>query len=224
MQQQPAFVSREIDSPFIYRAWEARFTSDGELHVAADGTWDIVFSRLHDKVTCSITGPNTRPVTYSYYAGQWALGLQFREGVYLPGFPAREVINTIRPVQGGNGMVQIKGHDFDIPRLDEVEEFVDSLYRHGLLARDVVVEQTLQKGTASAPMRSVQRHFTNTTGIPLSRHKQIQRAQEAARLLRSGTTITEVTHICGYYDQAHLTRSLKQLLGKTPQQLRNLPE
>lgn len=220
MQSDP-FISRESNSPFIYRVWEAHFSSEGELTVTADGTWDIVFSRYKGKTTCSITGPTTGVVTYSYHAGQWALGMQFREGVYLPSLPASEVINATRPLAADNAKILLEGHSFVVPDYDGVEDFVDQLYHQKLIARDVVIERALEKGDVQVPKRSVQRHFTGTTGIPLSRHKQIQRAQKAAKLLRNGTTIADVVVECGYYDQAHLTKSLKQFLGATPEQIRH---
>lgn len=216
-----AFISRLSDSPFIRQVWQAQFTGDGQLSVTADGTWDIVFSEHNDKVTCLITGPTTKVNTYNYYKNQWALGIQFKEGTYLLGMPAREVINANRSVAAEQGTISLKGHVFTVPTYENAEQFVQQLCNFKLLARDVVIEQTLQKKDTTTPVRSIQRHFIATTGIPLSRHQQIMRAQKAAQLLRIGMAITAVVHECGYYDQAHLNRSIKQFLGTTPQRLRS---
>ena len=62
--------------------------------------------------------------------------------------------------------------------------------------------------------RSVQRHFLLATGMTHRTYRQIQRARYAAGLLRSGASIAEAVHQAGYYDQAHLTRSLTRLIGR----------
>ena len=45
---------------------------------------------------------------------------------------------------------------------------------------------------------------------------QIERARRATLLLRQGKSILDVVFETGYYDQAHLTRSLKYYIGQTP--------
>ena len=52
-----------------------------------------------------------------------------------------------------------------------------------------------------------------------SRFRQIERARHAVHLLRSGSSILDVVHEVGYFDQAHLTRSLRHLIGQTPLKL-----
>ncbi|MGH7511433.1 MAG: helix-turn-helix domain-containing protein [Gemmatimonadales bacterium] len=64
--------------------------------------------------------------------------------------------------------------------------------------------------------RTVQRHFLLATGMTHRTWRQIQRARHAAVLLRSGASIAEAVHQAGYYDQAHLTRSLTRRIGTTP--------
>ena len=65
-------------------------------------------------------------------------------------------------------------------------------------------------------VRSVQRHFRRTTGMTQGQFRQIQRARLATNLLRDGAPILDTVHEAGYFDQAHLTRSLKVLIGQTP--------
>jgi AraC-like DNA-binding protein len=64
--------------------------------------------------------------------------------------------------------------------------------------------------------RSVQRHFRRTTGMTHGLFRQIERARHATILLRDGASILDTVHEAGYFDQAHLTRSLKVLIGETP--------
>ena len=44
----------------------------------------------------------------------------------------------------------------------------------------------------------------------------IARARHAARRLRAGAAVADVVCEAGYYDQPHLTRSLRRLIGHTP--------
>ena len=46
--------------------------------------------------------------------------------------------------------------------------------------------------------------------------RQIERARYTTNLLREGVSIVDAVHLAGYFDQAHLTRSLKHLIGQTP--------
>ncbi len=214
-------IKRTSDSPFIKSVWQLYFDTEGEVTVTADGTWDIVFGKLGGIWACTITGPTNHTVTYPYSNGQEALGITLWEGTYMPGMPARQVINAGRALTTERGVVLIQGIEFDIPTFETAEAFVDQLYERGLLARDPVVEKTLDDDNAFMSARSVQRHFVQTTGLPLSRHQQIARAQKAAALIRGGMALKDVAQECGYFDQAHMNRSLKQILGVTPQQIKD---
>jgi len=46
--------------------------------------------------------------------------------------------------------------------------------------------------------------------------RQIERARYATNLLREGLSILDVISSVGYFDQAHLTRSLGRFIGETP--------
>ncbi len=214
-------IKRPSKSPFIKWVFQVNYETDGEVTVTADGTWDIIFTKVGDELKCVITGPTNHTVTFPYYQGQEDIVIQFQEGVYMLGMPAREIINASRTLLTQRGVVVIRGITFEIPTYDTAEVFVGELYRHGLLARDAMVKQILSEDTSSIPRRSVQRHFLQSTGIPLNRHQQIARAQKAARLIRQGMPLIEVAQECGYFDQAHMNRSIKQILGVTPQQIKD---
>lgn len=49
--------------------------------------------------------------------------------------------------------------------------------------------------------------------------RQIERARYATTLLQQGLSIPDVVYDAGYFDQPHLTRSLKRYIGQTPAQL-----
>ena len=65
-------------------------------------------------------------------------------------------------------------------------------------------------------MRSAQRRFVRATGITYAAYRTIERARIRRTCCARGFPIIDVAHRAGYYDQPHLTRSLKYLIGQTP--------
>jgi AraC-like DNA-binding protein len=49
--------------------------------------------------------------------------------------------------------------------------------------------------------------------------QQIERARSAVSLLERGTPISNTAFELGYFDQAHLSNSLKRFMGRTPAQI-----
>ena len=113
----------------------------------------------------------------------------------------------------------LSGTTWEYPDFENAETFVRRLARSGVVARDPAVEAALQTQTQALSTRSVQRHFRHTTGMTHGRVRQIERARFATTLLRQGISIRDTVHEAGYFDQAHLTRSLRQLIGQTPTQI-----
>ena len=70
-------------------------------------------------------------------------------------------------------------------------------------------------------IRTVQRRVLQATGLTHTAVRQIARARYATILLKGGTSILDTVEQAGYFDQAHLTRSLKRLIGQTPTQIAN---
>jgi methylphosphotriester-DNA--protein-cysteine methyltransferase len=65
----------------------------------------------------------------------------------------------------------------------------------------------------------VQRRYVQETGLTRRMIHQIERARTAMSLLQGGRSILDTVHEAGYYDQPHLTRSLRRFLGQTPAEL-----
>jgi len=65
----------------------------------------------------------------------------------------------------------------------------------------------------------VRHRFLRATGLTRGRIRQIERAQSAAALLQRGRPISDAVYEVGYYDQPHLTQSLKQWVGHPPAQI-----
>lgn len=118
-----------------------------------------------------------------------------------------------RPPSGWGGEV------WQYPTYENAETFVDWLVQAGLLVRDPLVEEALQGYRTDLTPRSVQYHFLQALGIPQSMVRQIERARYATCLLQQGVSIPDTIWQAGYYDQPHLTRSLKYFIGETPTDL-----
>jgi methylphosphotriester-DNA--protein-cysteine methyltransferase len=97
---------------------------------------------------------------------------------------------------------------------------VARLARAGLLVHDPRISGALAGDPGALSRRSAQRHFLLATGMTRQAYQQIQRARYAAGLLRAGMGVVEAVHRAGYFDQAHLTRSLGRLIGETPGRIR----
>jgi AraC-like DNA-binding protein len=117
------------------------------------------------------------------------------------------------------GSFWLDGSAWQVPDYETADTFVARLVRAGLLAVDPTVPAALRGELAHASARTVQRRFLAATGVTPTAARQIERARYAALLLMRGDSIADVTHEAGYFDQPHLTRSLKRLVGQTPAEL-----
>src|SRR5262249_42490676 len=113
---------------------------------------------------------------------------------------------------------------WEYPEFENAEIFVKRLVRKGLIALDPTVDSELQRQPREVSIRSAQRHFLQATGISYSAIRQIERARYATNLLTQGVSILDTVYQAGFFDQAHLTRSLKYLIGQTPAQIMRAEE
>jgi methylphosphotriester-DNA--protein-cysteine methyltransferase len=110
----------------------------------------------------------------------------------------------------------LQGASWEHPTFENAEAFVARLARAGVIARDDSVAAVLDGDPRTLSSRSIQRRFINVCGMSHTALRQIERARSAARLLTRGVSISEAQYQAGFYDQAHLTRSLKRYVGITP--------
>jgi AraC-like DNA-binding protein len=97
---------------------------------------------------------------------------------------------------------------------------VERLVREGVLARDPVVgaASTGRPPQGLSP-RTLRHRFLRATGLAQGAVLQVERANRAAAHLRRGVPIPDVIHEAGYFDQSHMTRSLKRWVGRTPDRI-----
>jgi AraC-like DNA-binding protein len=216
--------TRRADSPsaarFIARIERVDYSA-AVLDVARpDGTWDLVFRQGSCGLMVLQTGQTDHAVPLRGEAGERYFNIAFRPEVYMPRRPGAGMANQghVHALAGPRHCV-IDGQRLELPTFDNAEQFVMALARHGLLEVDRLVQRAGQAGWQRVDDRSLQRHSAHVTGLSPKKLQQIVRADAAMSLLQQGLCPADVAAQLGYTDQAHLTHSLRRILGMTPGQV-----
>lgn len=217
--------TRRADSPsaarFIARIEQVDYTVAAPDAARPDGTWDLVFREGRDGLMVLQTGQTDRVVPLRGEAGERYLNIAFRPEVYMPRRPGAGMANQghLHALAGPRHCV-IDGQRLALPTFENAEQFVMALARHGLIEVDRLVQRAGQAGWQGVDDRSLQRHSAHVTGLSPKKLQQIVRADAALALLQQGLRPADVAAQLGYTDQAHLTHSLRRILGVTPGQVR----
>jgi len=216
------FDERPSDSPLVERIWRCRSERDGPFLSIAMSHWELVITRHQGLTTLTVRGPETKATPlYCSTDGEW-IGIRFRLGTVMPHLPASQLVDgTVHLPEAGARSFWLQGAAWHFPDYENADTFVGRLVRDGLLVRDPVVDAALHGQLRDLTLRTAQRHFLRTSGLTHSAMRQIERARFATTLLQQGIPILEVAHKTGYFDQPHLTRSLKHYIGQTPEQVRD---
>ena len=213
---------RPSDSPFVERVWRCHSEGAAPFLSIAASRCELVVSRLEGKITVTVRGPETRarPLGDCPGDGEW-LGILLKLGTFLPQLPSRTLVDAgVELPTVSRNSFWLFGSVWQPPDYDNADTFVDWLVRKGLLAHDPVVDAALEGHLQDHDLRTIQRHFLRVTGLTQSAVRQIERARYATYLLQQGVSILDTVLEAGYFDQPHLTRSLKCLIGQTPVQIR----
>lgn len=220
-----SFEERLSDSLLIEQIWRSSSTTSGPFISTANVYWMMVVCRYRGKTNVTVRGPETLATTA--YALQHGfndetsyLGIVFKPGVFMPHLPPGIVADrndVILPEAAGKSF-WLYGSTWEFPTFDNVDTFITRLMRTDMLVQDPVVTAALQGQAAGLTQRAIQKRFVRATGISHNAFRQIQRANEAARMLQQGTSILDTVYSLGYFDQSHLSRSLKRFMGQTPAQ------
>jgi AraC-like DNA-binding protein len=215
------YEERTSTSRFVDVVWHTIDTSDGIYVASADARWDMIFTVHGRGHRVLLSGPSSQPTLVHYTSGNRNLGIRFAAGAYFTHVPVESMRDrTIELSMPSLTTFVLDGTRWPFPGIDDdlVDALVESFGERGLLAHDDVVDSALAGRPVGLSTRSVERHFTHTTGMSPQRVRQIARAREAVGRLQHGAGIAEVAHALGYADQSHLTRDLKRLTGYTPGQ------
>jgi AraC-like DNA-binding protein len=215
------FEDRPSDSPFVERVWRCHSERAGTFHSMAASHWEMVVTRHKGKTFLTVRGPETKATTADCPAeGEW-VAIRFKLGTFMPLLPARNLRDRrdVNLPEATARSFWLDGSAWEYPDFENAEIFVKRLVDDGLIAMDLSVDSALQGQRQELSIRSAQRHFLQATGITHGMIRKIERARHATNLLKRGVPILDTVYQAGYFDQAHLTRSLKYLIGQTPGQI-----
>lgn len=212
---------RPSDSPFVEIIWHSQSGHADSFISMAEPHYGIVVTKYRGKTTLTIRGPETHATpAYGPEEAEF-FGIVFKAGVFMPDFPAQTVMDRqdLNLPESTHRSFWLKGAAWQFPDYENADTFVDRLICEGLLVYDPIVGEVLKSHAVEMSLRTVQRRFLQATGLTQSTMYQINRARYATRLLKEGTSILDTVQAAGYFDQPHLTRSLKHFVGLTPAQI-----
>jgi hypothetical protein len=167
-----------------------------------------------------VVGPLTSSGVVPYTEGAEILWIKFKLGTFMPHLPTKKFLNVETPLPDATKKsFWLYGSTWHYPDYENVETFAAQLARQEILVRDPLVDAILQGQPHDLADRTVRYRFLRATGITQNSIYQYQRAQKAAALLQQGVSILDTVYEAGYFDQPHLTRSLKQWIGHTPAEI-----
>jgi len=218
----PIDDDRPSDSPFVKLIWRTHSERGSDFTSIAMSDWEMVITRLQGQTFLSVRGPETRPTLWQCPAeGEW-LGIRFNPGTFMPQLPPSALVDGFLTLPNASETsFRLDGASWNFPDFENADFFVHRLVREGLLVREPVVDAAVSGQLRDVSNRTARRHFVRTTGLTPRTAAQIERARHAATLLSRGTSIPDAVYEAGYFDQPHLTRSLKRYIDRTPAQLAN---
>lgn len=215
--------TRASDSPWIDAIWRSHSERRDTFTSVAVSQSELVITKYQGRTTLTIRGPETQATQASRPPdGEW-IGITFKLGTYMPLFPPNMLMNRQDlDLPGANSRAfWLNGSAWEFPSFENADTFVERLGRQGLLVHDDLVGGVLQGHPPDMSARTVRRRFLRATGLTHGAIMQIERAHRALALLQSGMPILDTVFEAGFYDQPHLTRTMKRLIGWTPAQIAN---
>ncbi len=214
------FDVRPSDTPLVDCVWRSRSSDVGQLVSVSSSHWHLVVGEIEGLTEVTVHGPETRATKGPVPPDATWVGIRFQLGAALHDLSVAGLVDrslTLPPA--GHRSFWWKGTAWRLPTYDNAEGLVERLVREDLIGSEPVVDDALGGTSAELSLRTIQRRFHAATGLTRRAVRQIERARLAGVQLREGATPAEVTHEFGYYDQPHLTRSLRRFLGQTPAEL-----
>jgi hypothetical protein len=211
------YETRPSDSPYVEAVTRGRTVSAASSIRPAESHWHMVFVSQHGEARPLLVGPWSGAGAASWTEDAELLWIRFRLGTYMPRVPVGRFLDTETLLPGAAGRsFWLDGSAWRFPDYDNAEAFVGRLVREGALVRDPDVVAALQGRPQELSARTMRYRFLRATGSTEGRIRQIERARRAAALLRGGASIPDAIHEAGYFDQPHMSRSLKRWVGRTP--------
>ncbi len=212
------------ESLFVERIWHTHSEAPGSFISTAGSQWEMVITKYEGKTTFSLHGPETKATEADFPADAEFFGITFKLGIFMPHIPVSRILdrNDITLPEATNQSFWLLGSAWQIPKFEQADIFVERLIREGLIVQDPVVPAVLQGHPPEMSLRTIQRRFVQATGLTPKTIQQIERAHKAVTFIQQGVSILDTVDEFGYFDQSHLTNSLKRFVGQTPAQILQL--
>jgi hypothetical protein len=213
---------RPSDSPLIEKIWRTQSKYSGTFISQAEIRSEIIVITHKGKTSVTVRGPSTKATMMDFlWTGAEIFAMVFKLGTFMPYLPPKHLRdhNNVELPEASNKSFWLYGSAWECPNYENADTFVRRLVYEGLLVHDPTVDVIRRGHPQTLSIRSLQYHFLQATGITHQTVRQIERAHLAATLLAQGTSILDVVGEAGYFDQPHLSRSLKHFLGQTPAQI-----
>jgi len=217
-----SYEERLSDSPFVEKVTRGWTTGEGSTIRPAEVSWHMILTSHSGGTQFMLVGPLETSGVVSWGGEAEMLWIKFKLGVFMPHLPTRDILESEKSLpESSSRSFWLKGSAWQFPDYENADTFVQKLVHDEVLAYDPLVEAALrgEPTVQSVPPRTMRHRFLRATGLTQSHIVQFERAQRAADLLRRGWSILETVFEAGYFDQPHLTRSLKQFIGYTPAQI-----
>ncbi|HEX2916864.1 MAG TPA: helix-turn-helix domain-containing protein [Chloroflexia bacterium] len=212
------FDARLPASSYVEMIWHTRSEGAGTFTSTASSNWEMVVTISNGKPRMAVRGPETRASPADFPSEAEFFGITFKPGTFMPHLPLRNLLDrqdSTLPAASDRSF-WLHGSAWELPTFENAEVFVQRLIRQEIVVQDPLVAAALQGQRPALSPRSLQYRFLEVTGLTYKTIQQIERAHRAAVLLEQGRPIVDTAIELGYFDQAHLTNSLKRFLGKTP--------
>ena len=200
--------------------WRASAEVGGEFIDAANEYWGLGFTRhLDGRLSAEIAGPSIQASRRGWVAGEAYWGADLECHVFWHGLDKLALHGELCPLPVDGGYVELGGVRYPIPSYEGLEALVTSMTAQGVLVGDPLVAQALAGDAPALSERSLQRRFRTAAGLGRKQIEQVRRARHAYELLQCGRPLAAAAVEAGYADQAHMTRALRVLAGRTPRQI-----
>lgn len=216
------FEYRSSESALISGIWRTSSAGhDCETFLSTAGVQnEIVFTHEQGRMYVTLRGPETKASPAPVPEEAEMMGIILRLGTFIPVLPTRQMVDGgLNLPDVTNQSFMLHGSNWELPTFENVDTFIHRMIREGLLAYEPLIEAALEDQPLPWSPRSIERRFQHVTGVTQGTIRQIQRAHLAQSLLEQGISILDVVDQAGYFDQPHLTRSLRRFIGQTPAQI-----
>jgi hypothetical protein len=220
------FISekRLSDSPLIEKVWRMQVERPGAFVSAASIYSELVVTKFQGQTFVTMRGPETQATTLDVdLTGAEFFGIVLKPGVFMPHLLPKNLLDRrdVDLPEATTNRFWLQGAAWEVPSYENADTFIQRLAHDGLLVQDDLVASSLRDEDPAMSVRQLRRRFLQATGLTQGTIRQIERAHQATEMLKKKTSILDVVFEAGYFDQPHLTRSLKRFYGLTPAQIAN---